>query len=138
MSEQIISALRGCGRIIHAGDIGSVDVLLRLECIAPVTAVYGNCDFKDLGDSVHQSAEMEISGVRFFVTHRDRDAVRAFGEYDVVVHGHTHRRRRERIEGTLVVNPGSASEPRDGLPASVAVLDLGDGFVRGVTFVDIV
>ena len=30
--------------ILHAGDIGSLDLLRELEAIAPVTAVYGNTD----------------------------------------------------------------------------------------------
>jgi putative phosphoesterase len=33
-----------CDQIWHAGDIGNMDVLTELETIAPVVAVWGNCD----------------------------------------------------------------------------------------------
>ena len=36
---EALAALRGVDRIVHAGDIGSADVLARLETIAPVTFV---------------------------------------------------------------------------------------------------
>ena len=35
---------RGVTRIVHAGDVGSLDVLVALQAIAPVTAVRGNVD----------------------------------------------------------------------------------------------
>jgi putative phosphoesterase len=47
------------------------------------------------------------------------------GDEDVLVLGHTHVQHHERVEGTLVVNPGSVGQPRDGDPrAAFAVLDL--------------
>jgi len=42
LRPEAVQALRGVDRIVHAGDIGSPDVLRGLEAIAPVTAVRGN------------------------------------------------------------------------------------------------
>jgi predicted phosphodiesterase len=39
--------LAGVAHIIHAGDIGRPDVLVRLRRIAPVTAIRGNIDTGD-------------------------------------------------------------------------------------------
>jgi predicted phosphodiesterase len=51
----------------------------------------------------------------------------------VLVLGHTHVQHHERVDGTLVVNPGSVGQPRDGdLRAAFAVLDL-DGNDASVT-----
>lgn len=50
-----------------------------------------------------------------------RDGVR------VVVFGHTHRALSEERAGVLFINPGSAGQPRHGLPPSVGVLTLEDG-----------
>src|SRR6478752_4527875 len=44
LRPQALAALAGCDRIIHAGDIGSPDVLARLGALAPVHAVRGNVD----------------------------------------------------------------------------------------------
>lgn len=66
-------------------------------------------------------------------TERDRYVMpRAFpalephlGDERVLVLGHTHVQHHERVDGTLVVNPGSVGQPRDGDPrAAFAVLDL--------------
>jgi len=47
------------------------------------------------------------------------------GEESVLVLGHTHVQHHEWVEDTLVVNPGSVGQPRDGDPrAAFAVLDL--------------
>src|SRR5262245_5408762 len=43
-APQALAALAGCDPIIHAGDIGSPDVLARLGALAPVHAVRGNVD----------------------------------------------------------------------------------------------
>jgi putative phosphoesterase len=50
-------------------------------------------------------------------------------EADVVLMGHTHRPYVRRLDGMLVVNPGSVGQPKDGDPrASYAVWE--DGEVR--------
>jgi len=41
---EALAALRGVNRILHAGDVGSPEVLEALSAIAPVTAVRGNND----------------------------------------------------------------------------------------------
>jgi putative phosphoesterase len=53
------------------------------------------------------------------------------GEEEVLVLGHTHLPGNERVEDTLVVNPGSVGQPRDRDPrAAFAVLDLEAGTVE--------
>src|SRR2546426_7796078 len=44
LRPQALAALAGCDPIIHAGDVGSPDVLARLGTLAPVHAVRGNVD----------------------------------------------------------------------------------------------
>ena len=54
---------------------------------------------------------------------------------DVLVLGHTHMPMVRRIEGGVVVNPGSVGQPRDGDPrASFMLLDLSGGEVRAEVF----
>ena len=124
VSESALRVLEGCDAIIHAGDIGSIGVLMALEDIAPVTAVLGNCDWVDLGPNVDAFAEPLFGGVRFHVMHRPKD-VNAFPipeDVQVVVHGHTHRRRDE-MKGAVrwITHPRSASETRMGILPQRAV-----------------
>ena len=54
-------------------------------------------------------------------------------EADFIVLGHTHYHMAERVGRSLVINPGSAGEPRDhrnGFQLSCAVLDSETGEVR--------
>lgn len=52
--------------------------------------------------------------------------------YDIVLLGHTHHQFTIRLGRTLIVNPGSVGQPRDGDPrASFSVIDL-DGEKIGV------
>lgn len=44
---------------------------------------------------------------------------------DVLLHGHTHVLRAERIGEILILNPGSVSIPKGGNPPTYAVLDDG-------------
>ncbi|HKE00833.1 MAG TPA: metallophosphoesterase family protein, partial [Planctomycetota bacterium] len=44
LRPEALVALRGCARILHAGDVGDPAVLRELRTIARVTAVRGNND----------------------------------------------------------------------------------------------
>ena len=44
LRPEALEALKGVGRILHAGDIGDPDHLDALARIAPVTAIRGNID----------------------------------------------------------------------------------------------
>ena len=47
------------GTIVHAGDIGSRDVLIALEALAPVQAVMGNTDV--FGDLAQLPAKLQLN-----------------------------------------------------------------------------
>jgi predicted phosphodiesterase len=49
------------------------------------------------------------------------------GGVGVLIHGHTHCAEVGREQGTLCLNPGSASLPHYELPRSVALLRIADG-----------
>lgn len=44
LRPEAVEALRGSQYIIHAGDVGSPEILEELAAIAPVTVVRGNVD----------------------------------------------------------------------------------------------
>ncbi len=118
--------------IVHAGDIGSRDVLIALEALAPVQAVMGNTDvFGDLAQ-LPAKLQLNIEGKRILLMHRppnlygfseDESLVEAF-DTDIIVHGHTHLVRNERNRDILLLNPGSAGNARVTSNPSVAFLEL--------------
>ena len=63
----------------------------------------------------------------------------AEAEADIVLYGHTHQQVVRRVGPVLVINPGSAGEPRDSanrFQLSCAVLDTASEEVRVVDFPD--
>src|SRR5262245_65000439 len=64
---EALAALRGAGRIVHAGDVGAPDVLAALRAIAPVTAVRGNNDRGAWAARLPERATLTIRGRRLLV-----------------------------------------------------------------------
>lgn len=109
-------AFADCECIVHAGDIGTQDVLDELATIAPVHAVKGNIDGGDLRFLPLERVE-EVGGKRIAVLHiagnprRPRPAARkliAREDPDVLVVGHSHVPVVGRYDDTLWINPGAA------------------------------
>ena len=126
-------ALAGVSLILHAGDVGGDDILDELKLIAPVQAVFGNCDAPWLPGFAAERV-LEVEGVRIHVSHghelgrpRPEKLAAAYPGFDVLVYGHTHRQVIERVGDVLVVNPGAAGARRFDLSASVARLTIVDG-----------
>jgi len=118
----------GVERIVHAGDVGSTDVLGELTTIAAVTAVRGNVDLYLGAEQLPEEATLELAGRRLLVAHVLPDLLRrhkpAREGFDLVITGHSHRYKQSRQDGVLYLNPGAAGASRFGLPRSVAVVDL--------------
>lgn len=126
MRSDVAGAFRQVDLILHAGDVGSRDVIAELELIAPVEAVAGNVDPFELG--LPPAIVREVEGRSIRVTHGHElgsptpDALAARYLEDIIVFGHTHRAVVRRVGRTLVVNPGSAGPRRFRLAPSVALL----------------
>jgi putative phosphoesterase len=122
----VARAFTGCERILHAGDVGSPEVLHGLEAIAPTTAVAGNTDGWALAGVLDHVVRVTLAETAVLVAHRIEDALRAHRAKpaSVIVVGHTHVPFVDRREGALVVNPGSASRPRSESGATVGLLTI--------------
>lgn len=139
LRPDVHAALEGVELILHAGDVGGSEILDELRIIAPVKAVYGNTDAAWEPGMV-QSLDLVLGGIKVHVSHGHElgrpkaAALAAAYDADVIVYGHTHVQRVERVGGRLVVNPGAAGARRFDLMPSVARLVIEDG-VAGVTLV---
>lgn len=137
LAPELLRAIDGCDLLIHAGDITSESDFAELEVSVPcLRAVLGNNDgYFNYGPEVRRVNEFEYEGLRFSVSHYAEDLPLASS--DVAVCGHTHRPRIERVNGCLVVNPGSASLPRGRREASIARLMVEDGRVLSAEIIDL-
>jgi hypothetical protein len=117
---------------VHAGDLGSAEVLSALRARFPLTAVRGNVDRAPWAQALPADATVELGGVLVHVLHDlgDLDLDPAAAGIRVVVSGHSHVPRVTRRDGVLYVNPGSCGPRRFDLPVTVALLHVaGDGAV---------
>lgn len=135
-------ALEGVALILHAGDVGSRDVLIELRAIAPVYAVYGNVD-DPFDPDLEPHRWMALEGWRLHVSHGHEvgrptpDTLRhRYPDADIHIFGHTHRALVHREDGALIVNPGAAGPKRFDIVPSVARLTLAPG-VADVSIVPI-
>lgn len=129
---EALAALKGCGLILHAGDVCQPEVLDELERIAPVVAVRGNNDRGAWARALPRSRTLDLSGYRIHVIHDVKELrVDPTAEgFDAVVSGHSHNPGAQRKNGVLFLNPGSAGPRRFKLPVAVARLALGKRGLR--------
>lgn len=127
LRPEALDALRGVERIIHAGDVDEPGILERLEELAPVRAVRGNMDRGEWAEELPETLVVEVGDRELYVLHRPGrlDLDPAAAGFDVVIHGHTHRARKEVQDGVLYLNPGAAGARRGGGAVTVARLRVG-------------
>lgn len=118
--------LAGVDHIIHAGDIGSPEIVPRLRAIAPTTAITGNVDRQAWAKVFPDRERLMLAGRSIFVLHdrRELELDPAEQRISIVISGHSHRPAVEAIEEVLFVNPGSAGRRRFSLPVTLATIDL--------------
>lgn len=127
-----IEALRGCGRILHVGDVGAREILDELAKIAPVTAIRGNVDTEPSARALPPTEIVEAGGVSIYMLHdlSQLDLKPEAAGFRVVVYGHSHRPKMEEKNGSLYFNPGTAGPRRFSLPVSVGRLTVEAGKIH--------
>jgi uncharacterized protein len=124
--------LAGADHIIHAGDIGSPEVIAGLRKIAPTTAIRGNIDTDAWAADYPDTTLVNLGGRSIYVLHnvKELDIDPVASGIDIVVSGHSHHPKIETIDGVLYLNPGSAGPRRFTLPIALAILELTDTGLR--------
>ncbi len=132
LRPEAVDALTGVYRIIHAGDVGSPDILSALEAIAPVTAVRGNMDGAAWADHLPQTNLLQLDDRMFYVLHDPYalDLDPSAANLQAVIFGHTHWPANETKDGILYFNPGSAGPVRTGKPVSLGLIHAGSNGLK--------
>jgi uncharacterized protein len=119
-----VNRLEAADLILHAGDFAALSVLLALESVAPVVAVRGNVDDRELRRRLPETRVVDLDGVRIAMVHDAGPAAgrlerlrRRFPGTDAVIFGHSHLPLHERAPGGRsgrfqIFNPGSPTDRR--------------------------
>jgi uncharacterized protein len=118
--------------ILHAGDVCVASVLEELSAYAPVHAVLGNNDGKDVDAwGATETAELDLAGLRVGMIHdagpregRLARLRRRFPDIDLVVFGHSHI-PLQAVDGNFrIFNPGSPTDKRRQPHRTLGVLEI--------------
>ncbi len=121
--------------LLHCGDIGTPEIV-ELLAPWPTEFVFGNCDYdkaplrKAMKATAHHTcheefADLRLANVSIALLHshdkRRFDMLKQNNKHRLVCYGHTHLAAMERIDETLVLNPGAIYRAN---PHSIAIVEL--------------
>ncbi|MBE6840474.1 MAG: YfcE family phosphodiesterase [Ruminococcus sp.] len=133
--EKIVSAhINTADIFIHLGDgRREIDRILMTypEIENRFMIIDGNCDLGSIDGSPFIITHAD--GHNIFAVHGHRQGVKyslddlkecaKANECDIVLYGHTHQRYNSYQDGMYIMNPGSASCPRDSFSPSYGIID---------------
>jgi len=126
LPESVKKIATDADEIWHLGDVCAAAILDELQTVGPrVAVVRGNCDSNFEWPLV---IDRMRGGLKVRLQHIPPD--RPPDDVDILLHGHTHVPRNERIERVLFLNPGCVTRPNRGAPASVAWLEIAAGKIN--------
>lgn len=119
LPKEVYEFFKDVDLIIHAGDIGSVDVLNELQAFKKTVAVYGNIDDFDVVVLTEKVENIEIEGLKIMVTHiggypnRYERGIKELIEIErpnIFISGHSHILKviNDPKYSLLHINPGAA------------------------------
>jgi len=137
LPEDIYNEFVTVDLILHAGDLVELSVLEKLEKMAPVKAVYGNMDMTEVRQRLPKKEIIEIGDFKIGLMHGFGTPKglekRVKGEFDksvdLIVFGHSHMPFNEKIDNTILFNPGSPTDKIFTPYNSFGILDIGDEIV---------
>lgn len=139
----------GCDEIWHAGDIGDISIMQRLEEIAPVVrAVAGNIDHGTVRRKYKELEIFEIEGVKVMLTHIGgypgkyspgiKSLLRQNG-INLFVDGHSHilKVMFDRELEMLHINPGAAGTQGWQQQRTLVTLVIDNGMMKDLQVIEL-
>ena len=135
LRPEVISILKTCACILHAGDVDRPEILDQLRYLGSLYVVRGNND-RDWAEKLSVTLRFKIEGTEFFMTHNKKDVAWDLGTAQVVIFGHSHHYFEKMIDGRLWLNPGSCGRSRFGGEITMALMEIDNGNwnVRKINF----
>ncbi|PYL61116.1 MAG: metallophosphoesterase [Verrucomicrobia bacterium] len=123
LPQQVNELAKDADEVWHLGDVCTEVILDDLRAVAPrLTIVRGNCDSNPNWPLV---LDLVRGRLKFRLQHIPPE--RPPDDVDIVLHGHTHVPRYERRGKILFLNPGCVTRANQGVPPSVAWLEISTG-----------
>ena len=119
--DRYLKFFEPCDEIWHAGDIGSQEIIDRLQAFRTFRAVYGNIDGHDIRVNFPETLRLTVDGTDVMMKHiggypgnYDRSVRRILSERPpkLFICGHSHilKVKYDSRLGMLHINPGAAGK----------------------------
>lgn len=147
--DRYAAHFKDCDEIWHAGDVGDIDIIRRLEAVTPVVrAVRGNIDHGDVCRHCREAEIFEVEGVNVFLTHIGGypgkyapgiKSLLAENRTGLMVCGHSHilKVMPDPTLGLLHVNPGAAGYHGWQKVRTLVRLTIDSGAVSGLEVIEL-
>lgn len=121
LDDRVLEHFANCDEVWHAGDIGSPEVITKLQAFKPLRAVWGNIDSHEIRRDWPQHNRFMCEGIKVWLTHIGGYP----GKYDALVkqdlycqppklfvcgHSHILKVQFDRTLNLLYINPGAAGK----------------------------
>ena len=119
IDDRIIKYASEADYVIHAGDIGSFDVIRKLKSISKVLFVYGNIDGNEIRSESNKFEFFKLNDLKILLTHisgktpkYNKETLTKIKEHnpDLLIAGHSHilKIQYDKINKLIFLNPGAA------------------------------
>jgi uncharacterized protein len=129
LHPQVLEIFRDVDMILHAGDVGSMNVLTDLAVTGkPVIAVYGNTDDFDIRRIIPEKRIIDTNFFRIGLSHgggSPHDIMqRLYNNFRndnvrIIVFGHTHSCEQKPYDNIFMFNPGYGHK-------TIGIIDIND------------
>ena len=119
IDDRIIKYASEADYVIHAGDIGSFDVIRKLKSVSEVLFVYGNIDGNEIRSESNRFEFFKLDDLKILLTHisgktpkYNKETLIKIKEHnpDLLIAGHSHilKIQYDKINKLVFLNPGAA------------------------------
>ena len=149
LDEKVFLHFKDCDEIWHGGDIGSSDVVDRLEAFKPLRAVFGNIDDAPMRQRYPEDLWFTCEGIQVWITHiggvppNYNPRVKAILKNkipDLFICGHSHIlkiARDQKLNNMLYINPGAAGKHGFHHIKTLVRFDISDQKISNVEVIEI-
>ena len=119
IDDRIIKYASEADYVIHAGDVGSFDVIKKLNSVSKLLFVYGNIDGNEIRSESNKFEFFKINDLKILLTHisgktpkYNKETLIKIKEHnpDLLIAGHSHilKIQYDKINKLVFLNPGAA------------------------------
>ena len=119
IDDRIIKYASEANYVIHAGDIGSFEVIRKLKSVSKVIFVYGNIDDNEIRSESNKFEFFKLNDLKILLTHisgktpqYNKETLIKIEEHspDLLISGHSHilKIQFDKINNLIFLNPGAA------------------------------